>query len=337
MGKRIGFNVKEQVSNLSNGGMPLVFTVILTFLVMVASCLAVFFSQMRGAEQVMVPNVVGKTLTTALLEMQQKELYAKINLQYSDMPGDVNTILAQNPEPGAIVKAYRRVTLTVSRGVAIDRIEDYQGQSIDTVLPRLRMLFDGDSSLIKIASPVYKQDASEQGTILAQFPEAGTYISDATMLQFIVSSGDKVEMVSVPEIEGMNVKQLYKAMENAKLIFDFTAAAAEGAADIKWGTVVYQDMKGNNVQAYSHVNAQFAASPLTESDTTANGILSAKLLEYPYPVPVRLEATDKNGKTTVLVNFLHPGNSITIPYSVARGTTLTLYVKDRVEYQQSID
>lgn len=335
MDKKSGFNFKEQIDNLSNGGKPLVLTVIITFIVMFAACLAVFFLQVRGAEQVMVPNVVGKTLTTALLEMQQKELYAKINLQYSEMPGDINTILAQSPEAGAIVKAYRRVTLTVSRGVAIDRIEDYQGQNIDTILPRLRTLFDGDNSLIKIAQPVYKQDSSEQGTILAQFPEAGTYIADATMLYFIVSSGNKVEMVSVPEIEGMNIKQLYKAMEDSKLIFDFTPATADSSK--QWGTTVYQDMKGNTVQAYSHVNAQFAVSPITESDTTANGILAYNLLEYPFPVPVRLEATDKNGKNTVLVAFSHPGNSITIPYSVARGTTLTLYVKDRAEYQETIE
>lgn len=335
MGKKFGFSFKEQVGNLSNGGKPLVFTIIVTFIVMVAACLAVFFSVVQGAEQVMVPNVVGKTLTTALLEMQQKELYAKINLRYSDMPGDTNTILAQSPEAGAIVKAYRRVTLTVSRGVAIDRIEDYQGQNIDSVLPRLRTLFDGDSSVIKIAAPVYKQDSSEQGTILAQFPEAGTYISDATTLHFIVSSGNKVEMVSVPEVEGMNVKQLYKAIESSKLIFDFTPASADDSK--KWGTVVFQDMKGNNTQAYSHVSAQFAISPLTESDTIANGILTHNLLEYPFPVPVRLESTDKNGKTTVLINFSHPGSSITIPYSVARGTTLTLYVKDRVEYQETVE
>ncbi|MCR5761770.1 MAG: PASTA domain-containing protein [Treponema sp.] len=335
MGKKIGFNLKEQVSNLAYGGKPLLFTIIVTFIVMLASCIAVFFSQVHGAEQVMVPNVVGKSLTTALLEMQQKELYAKINLQYSDMPGDINTILSQNPEAGAIVKAYRRVTLTVSRGVAIDRIEDYQGQNIESILPRLRVLFDGDSSMVKIASPVYKQDSSEQGTILAQFPEAGTFISDATTLHFIVSSGDKVEMVNVPEIEGMNAKQILKAMEESKIIFDFTQAEADDTK--KWGTAVYQDMKGNTVQAYSHVNVQFAVSPVTESDTAVSGILSHNLLEYPYPIPVRLEATDKNGKTSVLVSFSHPGNNITIPYSVTRGTTLMLYVKDRVEYQETIE
>lgn len=335
MDRKFGFNFKEQVEGLSYGGRPLVFTVITTFIVMIAVCLAVFFSVVRGAEKVMVPNVIGKSLTTALIEMQQKELYAKINLRYSDMPGDTNTILEQNPEPGAIVKAYRKVTLTVSRGVAIDRIEDYQGQNIESILPRLQALFEGDSSLVKIASPIYKKDSKEQGTILAQFPEAGTFISDPITLHFIVSSGDKVEMTSVPEIEGMNIKQLLRTMEESKIIFDFTAGNASDNG--KWGTVIYQDMKGNSVEAYSHVNAQFAVSPVTESDTTVNGILSHNLLEYPYPVPVKLESTDKNGKTTTLLNFAHPGKNITIPYSVARGTTLTLYVNDRIEYQETID
>ena len=337
MGVRFRFSFKDQIEGLSNGGKPLVFTVIVTFIVMFAACLAVFFSFVRGAEKVMVPNVVGKSLTTALLEMQQKELYAKINLRYSEMPGDINTVLDQSPEPGAIVKAYRRVTLTVSRGMAIDRMEDYLGQNIDSVLPKLKALFEGENSTIKVADPVYKQDSSEPGTILAQFPEAGTFIADAATLYFIVSSGNKVEMVGVPELEGMNVKNLFNAMENSKLIFDFTAATVSDDDGKKWGTVVHQDIKGNSVEAYTHVNVQFAVSPVTDSSETVHRILSHDLLEYPWPVPVRLEATDKTGKTSVLLRISHPGKNITIPYSVARGTTVTLYVNDSIEYQETAE
>ena len=41
--------------------------------------IAVFFVALRGAEQTMVPNVKGKELTTALLELQVKELYPRIS------------------------------------------------------------------------------------------------------------------------------------------------------------------------------------------------------------------------------------------------------------------
>src|SRR5574344_1208263 len=124
---KLKMNYQDQMSNLKDGGKPLILTVVVTFLVMIIVCLAVFFSYVKGDEEVMVPNVVGKDLETALLEMQAKELYAKIQLKYSDVPGDEGTILNQNPHAGAIVKAYRRITLTVSSGAVIDIVENYIG------------------------------------------------------------------------------------------------------------------------------------------------------------------------------------------------------------------
>src|SRR5574344_2200985 len=124
---KIKTSYNDYVDHLQNGGKPLVWTVIITFLVMVIVCLAVFFASVKGAEKVMVPNVVGKDLETALLEMQAKELYGKIQLKYSDVPGDEGTVLNQNPHAGAIVKAYRRITLTVSSGAVIDIVENYIG------------------------------------------------------------------------------------------------------------------------------------------------------------------------------------------------------------------
>ena len=130
---KLRFNFKDQVSQIQNGGKSLVITVIVAFIIMILAFLAVFFLTVQGAEKVMVPNVVGKNLTNALLDLQSKELYGKIQLRYSDLPGDQGTILEQSPDAGAIVKAYRRVTLTVSRGVAIDELADYTGENIDDI------------------------------------------------------------------------------------------------------------------------------------------------------------------------------------------------------------
>src|SRR5574344_2740969 len=61
---KIKTSYNDYVDHLQNGGKPLVWTVIITFLVMVIVCLAVFFASVKGAEKVMVPNVVGKDLET---------------------------------------------------------------------------------------------------------------------------------------------------------------------------------------------------------------------------------------------------------------------------------
>ena len=43
----------------------------------------------------------------------------------SSDPENKGTILGQEPHPGALVKAGRKITLKVSRGAILDRIENY--------------------------------------------------------------------------------------------------------------------------------------------------------------------------------------------------------------------
>ena len=65
-------------------------------------------------------------------------------------------------------------------------------------------------------------------------------------------------------------------------------------------------------------------------DENISGIFQAKIASYPYPVPMRLEAVPEEGNSYTILNFNHPGGNVTIPYSVAKGTTLILYVVDKV-------
>ena len=327
LGRKIQAGAKRQVDGLAYGGAPLFFTMILTLIVTVIACVGVFLASLQGAERVMVPDVVGKSLTTALLEMQQKELYPKIQLRYSDNEGDALTILEQDPAPGAIVKAYRRVTLTVSRGLEGSGVEDLVGKKIDDVLPRLKELYGAESSLVTVADPVYKKSSSPAGTILAQNPMAGLPITDRTTLQLIVSKGTEVETAEVPDLSGMKVSEALKAVASAKVIFDFTSH--EAFSSEKAGTVTSQDGAGQSVGMWSHVKADFAFAPAKEGDETLSGIMKASISEYPYPVPMTIKSSSPEGKTSTLVSFQHDGGMVSIPYSVSKGSTLTLYALDR--------
>ena len=322
---------------MQNSGKSFVFIVIVTFIIMGAAAIAVFFASVQGAEKVMVPSVVGKDLKTALLEMQAKELYAKIQLKYSDQtPAD--SILAQDPDAGAIVKAYRRVTLTVSRGTSADQIEDYTGRNIDDVLPTVQLLSGGRSSLLKVADPVYQQDASPRGTILAQSPEAGTVVTDAMTLQFIVSSGTQTEEVSVPNIVGKTLAQVYDAMKGSKVIFDFSSHIAYD--NEKPGTVTAEENPGGKVAEYSRIKVEFAfAQPAADGGRISGVLTPADLggapVEYPFPVTMRLSATTREGETKTLVSFTHTGKNFSIPYDVEEGTLLTLHVLDGSAQEQT--
>ena len=110
----------------------------------------------------MVPDLRGMELADALVRMQERELYPRLSLRFTNNPQDKNTILEQDPLPGVIVKAGRRIKLTVSRGAVLDEIDNYIGKNIDAVKLELLSLFSSTQALVSIREPpVYRFDDAE--------------------------------------------------------------------------------------------------------------------------------------------------------------------------------
>ena len=154
--------------------------IVATFVLMVLIGFVTFWLSLRGAEEVLVPSVENKELISALIELQEKELYPRLQVRYSS-DYEKGMVIEQRPASGTIVRAGRQITLTVSRGPVIDRVEDYVGQKVDEVRIHLQTLFASYRALLKIKEPVsYVFDPEPAGTILAQKPEPGTVIDSVT-------------------------------------------------------------------------------------------------------------------------------------------------------------
>ena len=306
------------------------------FALMCFAAFAVFFMNVKGPEKVLVPNVIGKNLEDALLEMQVKELYPKISLRYSDTPGDEGTILDQSPDAGAIVKGYSRVSLVVSRGVIVDKVDEYTGLNIEDVRMKLQTLFAGQTKpLIVLAEPEYKPDASDAGTILEQDPPAGTKISEPVTVQLVVSRGPNFENTRAPYLIGQSVNDLLQIITRSKLVFDITAHTPSD--DEKPGTVVDQQAFDSEfVPNYTRVTVEMAL-PSGEYNDNIYGIYQEKVPDYPYPVPMKIEAYPPEGNSYTLLSFNHPGGNVTVPYSVPKGTTLELSVVNKVVSKKTVN
>lgn len=318
------------------GNIPaLIVTFFVSLFIMVMACLAVFFANSKGAEKVLVPNVVGKKWDEALLEMQVKELYPKINLRYSNTAGDEGTILEQSPAAGAIVKGYSQVSLVISRGILVDQVGDYVGGNLDELKMSLQSLFAGQTKpLIVLAEPEYKPDISDAGTILEQDPPAGTKISQPVTVNLIVSRGPNYENTRRPYVIGQSINDFLQIIARSKIVFEITAhEAADGE---KAGTVVsQQQIEDEYIPNYSRVTVEMAM-PKSNAETSY-GVFQVKVPEYPYPMAMRLEAVPTEGNAYTVLNFNHPGGNVTVPYAVPKGTTLVLYIADKVNARVLVD
>ena len=333
--KKLRFSFADGFNNLQ-ASIPAFITVCVTaFIIMILVCCAVFFTNVKGAEKVLVPNVTGKKWDEALIEMQIKELYPKINLRYSNVPGDEGMVLEQNPEPGAIVKGYSRVNLVISRGVVIDAVGSYVGKNISEVQMSLQTLFAGQTKpLITLDTPSYIPDTSEAGTILEQDPPEGSKISEPIKVKLVVSRGPNYENTRRPYVIGQSINDLLQTIARTKIVFDITSHIATDQE--KPGTVVsQQQISEEYVPNYTRVTVEMALPE--SSDENAYGIFQEKLAEYPYPVPMKLDAYPAEGTSYTIVSFNHPGGNLTIPYEVPHGTTLVLSVADKVEARKTVE
>lgn len=364
--KNFGVSYKAGLTAMQNCGAAFVWYSISLFVIMAVAALAVFLGINKGYERVLVPDVVGMNLVRAELILQEKELYPRLQMRYSDVPGQAGQIISQSPKKGSVVKAESRVTLVVSRGVVFDHVGNYVGTNLDAFKETLDALYAGaEIPSLTIANPIFKQDAALPGTILEQDPPEGTPITQPIELKFIVSSGPTKQMVKIPDFTGKTVTEVLSAMSTTKLTFDFTQHIASGS-EVP-GTVVKQVNPGNKTEVgeYAHIQLEFAMPAITEvsdteetpaqanqnglneaeatdaslvRDTTnyVHGVLSTRIAEYPYAVPVKLDVIPLEGSRYGLATFNHVGGDLTIPYAAPHGSVLVLSVLDREVERVSI-
>jgi beta-lactam-binding protein with PASTA domain len=300
---------------------------------------AVFFIALRGAEQTMVPDIRGKDLTSAIMELQVKELYPRVQLRYSQSSSDKGVILEQEPPAGTIVKAGRRIRLVVSQGVIIDSMENYVGRNIDEVRMDLQTLFASSGSLavplLSIKEPFMYQYSSEApGTILQQNPLPGTDISGPVLLELVVSRGPENTLLKAPNLLGLSVADALEEISRSGVDFTFVLRALRGREQGE--IVVFQDPAGDTMIP---ANARLSVT-VTIPEQPENGEVFA-LFRYtiprnPYPLAVRLEALLPSGERRRLFTAEYPGGELTIPYRLPAGSVLILSMLNREIYRETV-
>jgi beta-lactam-binding protein with PASTA domain len=299
--------------------------------------ISVFFIAVKGAEQTMVPDLIGKEITEALLELQVKELYPRLQLRYSQTSGDKGCILEQEPRAGTIVKAGRRVRLVVSQGVIVNKVGNFISRNIDEVRMDLQTIYtlSGGLPLLTIKEPLM-YDFSEEppGTVLAQKPEQGTDISGPVTLEFVISKGRENTTVLIPQLAGLEISKALEIISRAGINYEFSVRDRRG--DEKGETVVSQRPAGNTSAPVNTIVQLTVVPPEKIEDNEIFGLFSYSIPENPYPLSVRLEALFPSGERIMLFTINYHGGEFTVPYKLPSGTVLVLFMLNRELYRETV-
>jgi beta-lactam-binding protein with PASTA domain len=299
--------------------------------------LSIFFVAVRGGEQTLVPELRGKELAEALLELQVKELYPRIQLRYSQSSKDRGQILEQDPVAGTIVKAGRRIRLVVSQGVIVNRVENYVGRNIEEVRMDLQTFAaSSGSALLSLKEPLmYDFSGEAPGTIIRQKPEPGTDISGPTRLEFVVSRGQENSLVTVPQFVGLPVSSVLEQIGKAGIAFEFSL---RGIQDGEKGETVVSQNPPAGVSVTSNVILNLTVNtPARLRENEVFDLFEYSMPKNPYPLPVRLEALLPSGERSQIIGVNYPGGKFTAPYRLPANSVLVLYLMNREIYRKTVE
>lgn len=300
----------------------MVYSVVALILFTLIAGVVTFMFSLEGEAQTTVPDMTGQELPMALIDLQERDLYPRVQLRTTDDPSLRGYVIDQDPPPGALVRGGRRVDVIVSRGAIVDELDDYVGWDLEEVRFDLRAITGAGVPLIEIDTVQRVFDEAEPGTVLEQSPEAGTEITGPVGLNLVVSRGPELESITLPDYVDSHYLEVIEELSELELPFRFEAVPPGPGAE--GGLISAQSPSpGEQVQPGTLITLTLN-EPDDLDDDEIFGILQRSLPEYPVPIDLMLEVITPDGETETIVSMKHPGGPVAIPYVVEDGSTLVL-------------
>lgn len=163
------------------------------------------------SELIRLPNLVGKTLDEARLELDQQKTSLAVQDYRFDARYEKGKILSQDPPADSRIRANRTVKVIVSEGSELVTVPELQGHSLEWAGQTLR---NTGLRMGRISQIHTTQHAA--GRIIAQQPSASEVTGRNTHVNFLVSQGAweaKYIMPDLIEKKAAPVMRQLKAMD----------------------------------------------------------------------------------------------------------------------------
>lgn len=164
-----------------------------------------------SAQEVTVPRLVGERLLDATAAAERQQLLLKVEGQRQDARIEAGRVAAQEPEPGAAIKAQRSVRVWLSAGPQRIRVPAVVGQS----LRGARLAFE--QARLPVEHVVEIDDAAPVGTVVMQRPPAGETDALAGGVALLVSRGSSTGDYVMPDLIGRNAEAVVNGLRRAGL------------------------------------------------------------------------------------------------------------------------
>lgn len=298
------------------------------------------------AKTVKMINVVGKDKEDAETELLAMNL--KVSVKYEESDAKDGEVIKQDPEEGTEIKENSTVTITISQSDEKIKLEDYAGQSKDSVVEAL------EAAGLKTSITEEYSDSVDEGKVIRTEPGAGSEVAKDDTVTVVVSKGKENTNVTVPNVKGYSEDEAVSMLEEAglkpgKVTYKYSDSAPageviaqsqeDGKEVAKNTTVRITVSKGPKPTAeptaapnYKYVaNVRISMNPFDSEDEEAvidfvleqdgnRSTIESKNMKYsdfPYTLPVE-GTSESNGTLTVYKNGVQVGSSYNVEFKRVR-------------------
>lgn len=160
---------------------------------------------------IIVPNVIGKSLGTGQVTLNDKNLKYEIIKRQFDLKLPKGTIVRQIPSPGRQIKENRIVYLTVSEGIEEIKTPDL----INLTVRQARVELINSGLNVGKITEIYS-DVTEAGLVVSQSPSKNISLNYNDPVNITVSMGSKNQLL-LPEFKFMTLEDVEERLEELGL------------------------------------------------------------------------------------------------------------------------
>ncbi len=162
---------------------------------------AVIFSQvLLKSDFVTVPDLTGKAVAQARVELQKKDLSLAQKGTESNDRFEKGLIVRQDPAAGSRIRITRAVQVFTSSGSGTVTVPDLSGKTLDEALTLLQADGLTKGRLSQVHTP-----RLPAGRILDQRPVQGTVVERGLPVGLLLSQGDLDDLYIMPDLIGLRV------------------------------------------------------------------------------------------------------------------------------------
>ena len=161
-------------------------------------------------QEIALPNLIGMTEAEARKAVQDMGLKLEVKSETTDSSKPYG-VISQDPQSGMTVKENSTVYVVLNVDSNSTKIDSYVGMKLEEIEAKVKELG------LKIEVD-YVDDDSEENTIIAQNPIAGSSITEGDTLYLSISNGKGSEDNLVPNVMGMTFDEAKKMLEEKGLV-----------------------------------------------------------------------------------------------------------------------